>query len=111
MKAHIYYATEAMWDRHGQYAMLTKAHEGNVVKSDITGDAASYRMVREFEVEDINSVFVAMQGENWSPNGEARFLIKSLGLCHTSMSVGDAVHFPETDRLYLCDRCGWVEIQ
>lgn len=38
----------------------------------------------------------AMQGENWSPNGEARDLIRSLGLHHTSMSVGDVlvVNYP-----------------
>lgn len=30
-----------------------------------------------------------MQGEIWSPNGEANELIRSKGLFHTSMSVGD----------------------
>lgn len=33
--------------------------------------------------------FEAMQGENWSPNGEARSMIRSLGIGHTSASVGD----------------------
>lgn len=32
-----------------------------------------------------------MQGENWSPNGEARSLIEEKGLIHTSMSMGDIV--------------------
>jgi hypothetical protein len=32
-----------------------------------------------------------MQGEQWSPNGEARELIRSLGLSHASMSIGDVV--------------------
>lgn len=36
-------------------------------------------------------VFSMMQGENWSPRGEARSLIEKLGLSHTSMSVGDVV--------------------
>jgi hypothetical protein len=31
------------------------------------------------------------QGENWSPNGEARDLILAKGLRHTSMSVGDVI--------------------
>ena len=30
-----------------------------------------------------------MQAEVWSPNGEARALVQSKGLGHTSMSVGD----------------------
>ena len=39
--------------------------------------------------EALERVFMNMQGEVWSPNGEARDLIRSKGLMHTSMSVGD----------------------
>jgi len=35
-----------------------------------------------------------MQGMNWSPYGEARELIRSKGLKHTSMSVGDVIKDP-----------------
>ena len=37
----------------------------------------------------LDELWIALQGENWSPNGEARSLIQGLGLQHTSMSVGD----------------------
>lgn len=37
----------------------------------------------------LEDVFCRMQAEVWSPNGEARALIQSKGLGHTSMSVGD----------------------
>ena len=40
---------------------------------------------------DLETVFHAMQGEVWSPNGEASELIASKGLLHTSMSVGDCI--------------------
>lgn len=41
-------------------------------------------------VEDLlDEVYYRMQGENWSPKGEARSLIEEKGLEHTSMSVGD----------------------
>jgi len=40
---------------------------------------------------DLENVWIYMQGEVWSPNGEARDLIKSKGLAHTSMSVGDII--------------------
>lgn len=40
---------------------------------------------------DKENIFRMMQGENWSPFGEARNLIRSKGLKHTSMSVGDVV--------------------
>jgi hypothetical protein len=39
-------------------------------------------------------IFQAMQGENWSPNGEARELIEARGADHTSMSVGDRIVYP-----------------
>jgi len=46
----------------------------------------------EWETEKgISDVWYAMQAENWSPNGEARELIESRGLAHTSMSVGDVI--------------------
>src|SRR5262245_27150813 len=42
-------------------------------------------------LEDLENVYVQMQGEVWSPIGEARDLIMSKGLRHTSMSVGDVI--------------------
>lgn len=39
----------------------------------------------------LEDVFVRMQGENWSPQGEARNMIAASGAGHTSMSVGDIV--------------------
>jgi|WetSurSiteA1Bulk_404760.scaffolds.fasta_scaffold104430_2 hypothetical protein len=39
----------------------------------------------------LESVFLRMQGEEWSPNGEAINLIKAVGADHTSMSVGDVI--------------------
>ncbi len=38
---------------------------------------------------DKKELFHALQAMNFSPNGEARDLISSKGLRHTSMSVGD----------------------
>jgi len=56
-----------------------------------------YRFVKEVEAESLEDVFFQMQGEIWSPNGEARFLITSLGLRHTSMMTGDLVQTILTD--------------
>ena len=38
-----------------------------------------------------DEIFNMMQGEAWSPNGEARAFISHLGIHHTSMSVGDVI--------------------
>lgn len=40
---------------------------------------------------DLERIYALMQGENWSPNGEARDVIRVRGLRHTSMSIGDVV--------------------
>lgn len=67
-------------------------------------------------------IFLAMQGENWSPNGEANELIEKLGLIHTSMSIGDVVVLfpPLSDDMRYCrspksqtwmlDEIGWKQI-
>lgn len=60
--------------------------------------------------KDIDHVFHNMQGEVWSPNGEARELIRSLGLWHTSMSVGDVVLDFDGEKGWQCDRIGWIEL-
>lgn len=40
---------------------------------------------------DLNKIFHLMQGETWSPNGEARDIISNSGAGRTSMSVGDII--------------------
>lgn len=50
-----------------------------------------YVLVGEIGEKELEVVFIAMQGEMWSPNGEAREMIEALGLGHTSLSVGDVI--------------------
>ena len=57
---------------------------------------------------DLEAIFHAMQGENWSPRGEARTLIEKSGLAHTSMSVGDIVVKDGT--VYMVDSHGFCEL-
>lgn len=59
---------------------------------------------------NLDAVYVAMQGESWSPNGEAKDLIGNSGSGHTSMSVGDIIFFPDTDDCFICDSVGWTKI-
>ena len=54
---------------------------------------------------DLEEIFALMQGEIWSPNGEARLLVRGLGMDHTSMSVGDIVF--TNDNYWICRRNGW----
>jgi hypothetical protein len=57
----------------------------------------------------LERVFAQMQGENWSPNGEARPLIKAKGLQHTSMSVGD-VAIDENGDKHIVARFGFEQL-
>lgn len=60
------------------------------------------------EAEDLEDVFAMMQGERWSPNGEARDFIRSLGLHHTSMSVGDIVNL--NGKVWQVESFGWRNV-
>lgn len=40
---------------------------------------------------NLEDVYAIMQGEKWSPNGEARDIISTSNTWHTSMSVGDVI--------------------
>lgn len=63
-------------------------------------------LVDETNPED---VFVMMQGEVWSPMGEASGFLRSKGLTHTSMSVGDVLVLPNGD-LVMVDTDGFDEL-
>lgn len=71
------------------------------------GEFIPVMMVRANGKEE---VFTLMQGENWSPNGEARDYIRSLGLSHTSMSAGDRIYDCQNSKTYQVDFIGFSEI-
>lgn len=58
---------------------------------------------------DPEEIWVMMQGERWSPRGEARSLITEKGLRHTSMHVGDIVQVAPGE-CFLVDSCGFVKL-
>jgi len=43
--------------------------------------------------DNLDYAWMELQGERWSPKGNARNLLKAKGLEHTSMSVGDCFRF------------------
>jgi hypothetical protein len=63
---------------------------------------------RYFE-SDLEKVFREMQGEIWSPNGEAYDLIDALGVEHTSMSTNDIVVGPD-NVAWIVDRNGFSKL-
>jgi len=63
-------------------------------KRSANGFRFTHTCLGVFEATDLEDLFSRMQAERWSPNGEARDLISSKGLKHTSMSVGDLAIIP-----------------
>jgi hypothetical protein len=69
---------------------------------------ATHVYLKDVEAASMEQVYSLMQGEVWSPNGEAMPLIRSKGLAHTSMSVGDVI---ETDEgTWLCASFGFDKL-
>jgi hypothetical protein len=56
---------------------------------------------------NLDDIFEMMQGENYSPEGQARNLIQQSGTYHTSMSVGDIIE-NENGIFYLVSGIGFT---
>lgn len=66
-------------------------------------------LVGKIKETDPDKIYHMMQGEIWSPRGEARGMIKALGTGHTSMSVGDIVKIGS--QYLMVDRFGFRNIE
>lgn len=71
---------------------------------------SSHVRLCEVEADSLDDAWQQMQGENWSPNGNARPLLERLGLSHTSMSVGDAIR-DEDGTYWECLDLGWRPVE
>lgn len=91
--------TEIWYQRPEQFGELT-VHPTNLKETHI--------LLGKVKSERPDNIFNFMQGEHWSPNGEARELIESLGLEHTSMSTGDVVR--TGGKTYFCEPFGWSDL-
>ncbi len=89
---------------------------GSVLNSDIWNNVSrenftnTHTHVTIIEANNIDDVFDFMQAINWVNSQENSNHIKSLGLNHTSMSVGDIVWVPDKKTGYLCDNTSWREL-
>lgn len=66
-------------------------------------------LLKEVDAPSLERVYALMQGEIWSPNGEAMPLILSKGLQHTSMSVGDVVQLQ--DQVWVVAAVGFDQLR
>ena len=86
----VWYKTRATWEAYPPIIpTIAKLAETHTFLRTV--EIAGIDIVDENPEEGLDLVWTQMQGENWSPNGEARPLIEEKGLCHTSMSTGDVI--------------------
>jgi hypothetical protein len=58
---------------------------------DVNNIDATHVHLKDVEANGLDGVYHQMQSEIWSPKGEARELIQSKRLQHTSMTIGDVI--------------------
>jgi len=71
--------------------------------------SATHVHLKDIEADSQEDALDRMQGNIWSPNGEALDLIQSKGLQHTSMSIGDVL-VDEADAVYLVTAIGFSRL-
>ena len=64
-------------------------------------------LLKLIEARNLDQVYFKMQGEDWSPTGEAREFAASKGVQHTSMSVGDIAVDHSSRVAFILDRLGF----
>lgn len=69
---------------------------------------ATHTFVGKIQASNPGKVFAMMQGEMWSPSGEANTMLRRKGLGHTSMSVGDIMVIGS--KALLVDMVGFKEL-
>jgi hypothetical protein len=65
----------------------------------------NYTLIGKIRETNPDKIFHMMQGEIWSPEGQANDMIRSSGTGHTSMSVGDIIHVG--NKWLMVDRYGF----
>jgi hypothetical protein len=95
----VWYMTEAGW---------REVSSGITVHPEKISLGITHELLGEIKERNLQKAWVALQGDFWSPHGEARGLIQSKGLRHTSMSVGDV--FKIGHRAWVVAASGFDEI-
>lgn len=78
---------------------------------DLTRLSKTHVLVGTIKSKNKDAVWGMMQGDFWSPEGQANTMINKLGLRHTSMSVGDIIAIgDQMDDTYLVTGAGYIKL-
>lgn len=68
----------------------------------------NYALIGKIAETRPEKIFMMMQGDMWSPEGQARNMIRASGTGHTSMSVGDIIKIG--NEYHMVDRFGFHKL-
>lgn len=102
----VWYAKPPMRRLFGQGVFAMREH--GVPPPDPNDLAETHIHLINVKPTDPVKVMQMMQGEKWSPDGSAVKLVKSKGLNHVSMSVGDVIVAP--GRTVMVDTRGFYDL-
>lgn len=72
---------------------------------DVDNPKATHVRIAQVAGNELEWLYVVLQGEHWSPNGEANNFLHSVGATHTSLSCGDVLVIDGV--AYVCMPSGW----
>lgn len=81
--------------------------QGTEVSADTI--PTTHALIGKIRETDPEKIFSMMQGDSWSPEGQARDMIEKSGTGHTSMSVGDVIKVG--NKWLMVDRYGFKDIE
>lgn len=90
-RTEIWYRNKKGWKQFPHGAVLSKKKGDPLPTAKDPGSLGTHVLLGKISTTNKGEAWEAMQGDFWSPEGEARTLIRKKGLVHTSMSVGDIV--------------------
>lgn len=88
----------------------TKFLIDNGIMPDVSSINKTHVELGAISANNLDNVYMKMQGEMWSPFGEANNFIITKELRHTSMSIGDIVYDHQSSKYFMCDTVGFTEL-
>lgn len=102
--------TQIFYFNKGLFSKFSRGTRGldlNAVLADLGNTHTRIGRVNE---TDLSKIFNMMQGEVWSPNGEANTMPAMSKTGHTSMSIGDVIMLPNGSA-YMVDFSGFTNLE
>jgi hypothetical protein len=106
-RTEIWYMRDDTARVYGMGLDFIRKHNSGAVPTKATYKT-THKLLGKVKETHPERVFGMMQGERWSPDGEARTMLGKLGIHHTSMSVGDIIK--TGTRVLFVDRNGFTPL-